>query len=75
MPLAELAGRAMGAEFFFGLATLKIPHMQHALELNPARWSGKTRNWTPIGAVTLNPECDSIIKSHSGYIDRQPLAA
>jgi len=31
-PLAELAGRAMGAEFFFGLATLKIPHMQHALE-------------------------------------------
>ncbi len=32
MPLAELAGRAMGAEFFFGLATLKIPHMQHALE-------------------------------------------
>ena len=32
MPLAELAGRAMGAEFFFALATLKIPHMQHALE-------------------------------------------
>ncbi|HRE13171.1 MAG TPA: hypothetical protein PLD37_03135 [Usitatibacteraceae bacterium] len=32
MPLAELAGRAMGAEFFFGFATLKIPHMQHALE-------------------------------------------
>ncbi len=31
-PLAELAGRAMGAEFFFGLATLKIPHMQRALE-------------------------------------------
>jgi hypothetical protein len=22
----------MGAEFFFGFATLKIPHMQHALE-------------------------------------------
>ena len=32
MPLAELAGRAMGAEFLYGLATLKIPHMQHALE-------------------------------------------
>lgn len=32
MPVGELAGRAMGAEFFFGLATLKIPHMQHALE-------------------------------------------
>ncbi len=32
MPLAELAGRAMGAEFLFGMATLKIPHMQRALE-------------------------------------------
>ena len=32
MPIAELAGRAMGAEFFFGLATLKVPHMQRALE-------------------------------------------
>jgi hypothetical protein len=32
MPLAELVGRMMGAEFFFGFATLKIPHMQHALE-------------------------------------------
>ena len=46
-----------------------------ARELNPARWSGKTRNWTPIGAVTLNPERDSIIKAHSGYTDKQPLAA
>ncbi len=34
-----------------------------------------TRNWTPIGAVTLNPERDSIIKTHSGYTDQQPLAA
>jgi GNAT superfamily N-acetyltransferase len=32
MPMAETAGRAMGAELFFALATLKIPHMQHALE-------------------------------------------
>jgi putative transposase len=24
-----------------------------AREINPARWSGKTRNWSPIGAVTL----------------------
>jgi hypothetical protein len=32
LPLVESIGRAMGAEFLFGLATLKIPHMQHALE-------------------------------------------
>ena len=34
---------------------------QQAREANPRRWSGQTRNWTPIGAVTLNPERDSIV--------------
>ena len=46
-----------------------------ARELNPTRWSGRTRNWSPIGAVTLNPERDSIIRSHSAAPDIQPLAA
>ena len=32
-----------------------------ASELNPACWSGKTRNWAPVGALALNPESDSII--------------
>lgn len=40
MPLVELVGRAMGAEFLFGAATLKIPHMQSALE---------TAGWQLIG--------------------------
>ena len=35
-----------------------------ARSMNPARWSGKTRNWSPIGPVTLNPERDSMIKQH-----------
>jgi putative transposase len=30
---------------------------------NPRRWSGHTRNWTPIAAVTLNPERDSIVQA------------
>jgi putative transposase len=46
-----------------------------ARELNPARWSGKTRNWSPVGAVTLNPERDSVIRAHSGCNDIQQLAA
>jgi transposase InsO family protein len=46
-----------------------------ARERNPRRWSGTTRNWTPIGAVTLNPERDSVVKPHSGSADKQPLAA
>ena len=46
-----------------------------ARERNPARWSGNTRNWSPVGAVTLNPERDCIVKSHSTAIPTQPLAA
>lgn len=42
---------------------------------NPARWSGDTRNWSPILAVTLNPERDSIIKTHLDGIHTLPLAA
>ena len=34
---------------------------QRAREANPRRWSGRTRNWAPIGAVTLNPERDSVV--------------
>jgi putative transposase len=42
---------------------------------NPARWSGDTRNWSPIGPVTLNPERDSIVRMHSSAQEIQPLAA
>jgi hypothetical protein len=43
-----------------------------ARQRNPRRWSGATRNWTPIGAVTLNPERDAIVKPR-GTVDKQPL--
>ncbi len=46
-----------------------------ARKLNPARWSGATRNWSPIGPVTLNPERDSVVAAHLKRIDSQPLAA
>ena len=46
-----------------------------ARERNPRRWSRGTRNWTPIGAVTLNPEREAIVKTHSGRADKQPVAA
>lgn len=46
-----------------------------ARESHPARWSGDTRNWTPIDAVALNPERDSVIKAHLAGLDMQPLAA
>jgi transposase InsO family protein len=46
-----------------------------AREHNPARWSGDTRNWAPIGAVTLNPERDSVVNAHLRSQDQQPLAA
>lgn len=46
-----------------------------ARDRNPARWSGDTRNWTPVGAVTLNPEHDCIVKAHTENNFIQPLAA
>lgn len=46
-----------------------------ARNLNPARWSGATRNWTPVGAVTLNPERDLVVQAHSKNLVTQPLAA
>ena len=33
-----------------------------AREDNPARWSGNTRDWSPVGPVTLNPERDAVIR-------------
>ena len=47
----------------------------HARSMNPARWSGATRNWAPVGPVTLNPERDSVIMANSRAKDIQPLAA
>jgi putative transposase len=46
-----------------------------ARERHPRRWSGDTRNWSPIDAVTLNPERDSVIKAHLVDNDIQLLAA
>ena len=46
-----------------------------ARERQPRRWSGRTRNWTPIDVVTLNPERDALIKSQQEAADKRPLAA
>lgn len=34
---------------------------QQARERHPRRWTTHTRDWTPIGSVTLNPERDTAI--------------
>src|SRR4051794_36005076 len=36
---------------------------QDACSRNPQRWSGQTRNWTPVGVVTLNPERDTVVRA------------
>jgi putative transposase len=41
---------------------------QDARSRNPQRWSGQTRNWKPVGAVTLNPERDIIIRAATSQI-------
>jgi len=46
-----------------------------ARERNPSRWSRATRDWTPVGAVTLNPERDSLANMARCAGEIQPLAA
>jgi hypothetical protein len=41
---------------------------QDARQRNPQRWSGQTRNWKPIGAVTLNPERDAVVRAATPQI-------
>ena len=36
---------------------------QKARQSNPGRWSRQTWNWTPVGAVTLNPERDAVVQA------------
>jgi transposase InsO family protein len=53
---------------------------RHALYLqaqqrNPARWSRKTRNWAPVGPVTLNPERDAVVSSAAATHHTQHMAA
>ncbi|MGH7119952.1 MAG: hypothetical protein ACREFP_13335, partial [Acetobacteraceae bacterium] len=30
---------------------------------NPRRWSRQTRDWTPVAAVSLNPERDTVVQA------------
>jgi hypothetical protein len=41
---------------------------EDARQRNPRRWSRQTRNWTPVGAVTLNPERDAVIRAATSEI-------
>lgn len=46
-----------------------------AQQRHPARWSGNTRDWSPIGAVTLNPERDAVVRAELRSQDIQLKAA
>lgn len=46
-----------------------------ARERHPRRWSRHTRNWTPVGAVTLNPERDAVINTALGGQDKRKQVA
>ena len=50
-------------------------HYIQARNLNPARWSGTTRDCSSAGQVMLNPERDSVVAAPLETINSQPLAA
>ena len=54
------------------LAARHVVYSQ-AREANPRRWTRHTRNWTPIAAVTLNPERDAVVNvaSANGSIEKK----
>jgi putative transposase len=45
------------------LLTARHELYQRARQANPRRWSRQTRDWTPVAAVTLNPERDIVIQA------------
>ena len=46
---------------------------QEAQAANPQCWARYTRNWQPIGAVTLNPERDSA--TNARLVEEKDVAA
>ena len=48
---------------------------EQARQRHPARWSGNTRDWSPITVVTLNPERDATVAQDLKRQDSQPMAA
>jgi hypothetical protein len=46
-----------------------------ARKRNPARWSRHTRNWCPVGPVTLNPERNRAVNTATSPPHKQPMAA
>ena len=46
-----------------------------AQQRNPARWSRHTRDWSHIGAVTLNPERDAVVNMAASAQHTQHKAA
>ena len=48
---------------------------ERARAARPERWSGRTRNWTPVGAVWLNPERPDAGRRGHGGADALPHEA
>ena len=46
-----------------GILAARHALYQQAKARQPARWSGKTHNWSHIEAVSLNPERDTVVRS------------
>ena len=48
---------------YFSVPLSRTGLYQRARQNAPARWSSRTRDWTPVGAVTLNPERETAIQA------------
>jgi len=48
---------------------------QQARDRHPSRWSGATRNWTPVQSVALNPTTDTAVSIAEYQSDNRPKSA
>ena len=73
----DVALRGMGAlrnALYARLAARHVVYLQ-ARDNNPRRWTRHTRDWTPIAAVTLNPERDAVVNAALGIKSIEKKAA
>lgn len=48
---------------------------EQARAATPARWSGGTRDWWRVAAVTLNPERDAVVAGAVDGVEKRLRAA
>ena len=75
LPPESAPAEEVALEVGVSASTLERWHSQALAQTPGKSWSGRTRDWSPIAAVTLNPERDTVVATALHSQDIQPKAA